>query len=144
MADRPDRTVIWRRGRLPAIAIGVLTGLLGGMGAFMYSRSGLLPGGIPGWIPTGIVAVAGVYTSLLVRDVRRSVTAMLVAFGVGIATLIAAWIAPLWLLPYAPPARDLLLPGLLQRAVTTAMSSYLLLFLGGFLTTMMVAGYLDW
>lgn len=144
MADRSVRQLArWRR-RLSPIAIGLLTGLLGGMGAFMYSRTGLLPGGLAGWMPTGIVALAGVYTYLLVRDVRRSVTAMLTAFGVGIATLIAAWVAPLWLLPYAPAARDLLLPGLLQRAVTTAMTSYLLLFLGGYLTTMMVAGYLDW
>lgn len=114
------------------------------MGAFMYTRTGLLPVPLDGWMMAGLVVVAGVYTYLLERDVRGSVTAMLVAFGVGIGMLILAWIAPLWLLPYPPAARDLILPGLLQRAVTAAMTAYLLLFLGGYLTTLMIAGYLDW
>jgi len=144
MADRPRLQSPGRRGRLGPIGVALLTGILSGMGAFMYSRAGLLPNPVPGWMPSAVVLLAGVYTFLLVRDIRGSVAAMLVASAIGIAILIAAWVAPLWLLPYPPAARDLLLPGLLQRAVTTAITTYLLLFLGGYLTTLMVAGYLDW
>lgn len=138
----PGWTAVPERGRFAVI--GTLTGVVGGMGAFMFTRSGLMPTPLAAWMAAAVVLLAGVFTYLLVPDVRGSVAAMLVSFGVGIATLILAWVAPLWLLPYPPAARDILLPGLLQRAAAAALSSYLLLFLGGYLTTLVIAGYLDW
>lgn len=144
MAEPPARAYPRLRGRARQAVIGSLTGIVGGMGAFMHTRAGLVPAALDGWSGPVVIVLAGVYTYLLLPDLRGSVAAMLLAFGVGIATLVLAWIAPLWLLPYPPAARDLLLPGLLQRAVTSALSVYLLLFLGGYLTTLLVAGYFDW
>lgn len=115
---------------------------MGGMAAFMLTQSSLTPDLMDGRLIAGIVVLAGVYTHLLVADVRASVTAMIVALGVGAATLVVAWTAPLWILPYAPGARDVLLPGLLQRALVSAMSTFLLLFLGSHLAALVVDGVL--
>lgn len=127
-----------------AIGVGAVTGVLGGMNAFMVSRAGLLPSPIDGAIALLLVLIAGVYTHLLVYTLKESVTAAIIGLGVGGVTLVTAWIAPLWLLQYPPGARDVLLPGLLQRAVTDAMSTLLIIYLCGYFATLTVGGYLDW
>lgn len=137
-------THAWGRLSPPmgTVVVGVATGTMAGMGAFMLTQSPLTPAPMDGRFAAVLVVLAGVYTHLLVEDIRRSVTAMIVALVVGAITLVAAWTAPLWILPYAPGARDVLLPGLLQRALASAMSTFLLLFLGSYLATLTVDGVL--
>lgn len=141
-AVSPDLRRLWVTAGRPLV-VGLATGVLGGMAAFMYTRRGLAPPG-PEWYPTALVVVAGAYTYLLAGGLKESVAAAIVGFFAGVGTLVAAWIAPLWLLPYSPFARALLLPSLLQRAVAGALSTYLLAYLGGYLAILSVAGYLDW
>ena len=139
----PERAARWPgpTGRwLAPVGVGVATGAMGGMAAFVLSRVALAPGPVDALAAGVLVALAGAYTHLLLLDLRASVTAMLVALGIGTATVVAAWVAPLWVLPYAPLARAVLLPPLLQRAVTAAMTTWLPLFLVGHLTTMVADG----
>lgn len=134
----------WARQSPPmgAVGAGIATGAMGGMAAFMLTQSALIPDPMDGRLAAGLVVLAGVYAHLLVEDVRESATAMIVALAVGAVTLVVAWTAPLWILPYAPGARDVLLPGLLQRALVSTMSTFLLLFLGSHLATLVIDGVL--
>lgn len=133
----------WLVARMRPVGVGLATGTLAGMGAFMGSHPGLTPPLVTGAVALGFVLVAGAYTHLLAVELRESITAALVALAAGGATVAAAWVAPLWWLQYPPGARAVILPGLLQRALSDAMATLLVVYLGGYFATVLVAGYWD-
>lgn len=135
-----------RLDRLRTLAVGVATGVVAGMGGFMYTREAFVPtvGPLAGaWYPSVLAALAGAFVYLLTPDARESIQAAIVGFLAGIATIVVAWMGPLWLLDYAPLARDVYIRQRLQLTVPGVVTTLVLVYWGGYLTTMLVAGYLD-
>ncbi|PSP75709.1 hypothetical protein BRC81_15100 [Halobacteriales archaeon QS_1_68_20] len=136
------------RSRLRTVGVGVGTGLVAGMGAFMYVRDELVPThGIPllpgpEWYPVVMMALAGIYVYLLTPDSRESIVAGLVGFLVAVSTLVAAVVVPLYVL-YPGPARGPLARQYLREAFPGLLNGLVLVYFGGYLTALLVLGYLD-
>jgi uncharacterized membrane protein len=136
----------WRRVRTPAV--GVAAGLVAGMGSYMSTRTAIVPDhGLPllpgaAWYPLVMVGLAGAYVYLLTPDSRESIVAALVGAMTAVATLVAAAIAPLWVL-YPPAARDVLIRTKLHDAVPGLLIGIVIVYFAGYLTTVLVLGYLD-
>lgn len=131
------------RRRLRLVGFGSATGVVAGMGSFMYIKAAYMPWGLDGTWALALVGLAGAYTHLLARDLADSIGLSLVAVAVGLAFHTVAWIAPLWMLPYPPLARDLLLPKMVGQAVTSGIFGYLVTFYVSYFAAILVAGYLD-
>ncbi|UPV99632.1 hypothetical protein M0R88_14050 [Halorussus gelatinilyticus] len=130
-------------GRLRPLALGTLTGVVAGMGEFMFLKEQFLP-----WVVTetwalALVAVAGAYTHFLAKDLAESITLSLVAMTVGLTVHVVAWIAPLWLLAYPPGARDLLLPKMVGEAIASGLPPYVITFYGSYFAALLLGGYLE-
>ncbi|WP_135851376.1 hypothetical protein [Halorussus salinus] len=129
--------------RLRLLALGTLTGVVAGMGSFMFLKNQYLP-----WVVTetwalALVGVAGAYTHFLADDLAESITLSLVAMAVGLAVHVVAWVAPLWLLGYPPFARDLLLPKMLGEALASGLPPYVVTFYGSYFGALLLGGYLE-
>lgn len=131
------------RERLRLLVFGSLTGVLAGMGSFMFIKAQYMPWGLGKAWALALVAVAGVYTHLLARDLAESVGLSLVAVAVGLTFHTVAWISPLWILSYPPFARGLLLPKMVGQALMSGVFGYLGTFYASYFTAILVAGYLD-
>lgn len=137
---------MWARVR--TVAVGVGTGLVAGMGAFMYVRNQITPShGLPilpgpDWYPVICVALAGAYVYLLTPDSRESIIAGLVGFFVGVATLVVAVALPVYVL-YPAPGQALVVRQYLYEALPGLLNALVLVYFGGYLTTLLVLGYLD-
>jgi hypothetical protein len=130
-------------GRLRLLVLGTVTGVVAGMGSFMFLKSQFLP-----WVVTetwalALVGLAGAYTHFLADDLAESITLSLVAVMVGLAVHVVAWIAPLWLLEYPPFARDLLLPQMIGKSLASGLPPYVLTFYGSYFTALLLGGYLE-
>ncbi len=141
-----DVSVAWQRLRTAAVGVG--TGLVAGMGAFMYVHDDLVPShGLPlvpgpAWYPVVMMALAGAYVYLLTPDSRESIVAALVGFTVAVSTLVAAVVVPLYVL-YPGPARGPLARQYLREAFPGFLNGLILVYFGGYLTALLVLGYLD-
>lgn len=131
------------RSRLRLLALASLTGMVAGMGSFMSIQYAFMPWGISQTWAYVVTALAGMYTHFLAKDLSESITLALLAFFIGIAVHVGAWIAPLWLIPYPPVARDLLLPQMLGRALVGNVFVYVVTFFGSYFGAVMVGGYFD-
>lgn len=131
------------RKRIRLLLVGSLTGAVAGMGSFMYIKKFFLPWGIQEAVPFALIALAGAYTHFLARDLADSISLSLVAVVVGFAVHVGAWVAPLWILPYPPIARGILLPKMAGEALTGAIFVYLLTFYGSYFAAVILWGYLD-
>lgn len=131
------------RARLRVVALASLIGVVAGMGSFMSIKYAFMPWDISQTWAYVVTALAGGYAHFLAKDLSESVTIALGAFFIGIAFHIGAWIAPLWLIPYPPIARDLLLPQMLGRALAGNVLVYVMTFLGSYFGAVIVGGYFD-
>ncbi|MFC4449789.1 hypothetical protein [Halorussus aquaticus] len=131
------------RTNLRLLALTLFTGSVAGMGAFMSVKHTLMPLGVSQTWAYVVMALGGAYNHLLARDLTESITLALGSFLVGLAFHVAVWIAPLWLLPYPPLARDVLLPKMLGQAIAGAIFTYLMTFFGAYFATVLVGGYLE-
>ena len=124
-----------------AVSVGLPSGVLAGLGAFLLSQPSLTPvaGTTP---PLALVALGGGFVPLLTDRLRRSVAAMLCAYATGIAVHLGAYVAPLWVLSYPPSARDLLLLRFLGEALTVVFQ-YTLAFFAAYLLVVTISGYLS-
>lgn len=124
-----------------AVSVGLPSGVLAGLGAFLLSQPSLTPvaGTTP---PLALVALGGGFVPLLTDRLRRSVAAMLCAYATGIAVHLGAYVAPLWVLSYPPSARDLLLPRFLGEALAVVFQ-YTLAFFAAYLLVVTISGYLS-
>lgn len=137
-----------RQGRLLALVEGwafvaVAVGMLAGMGSFLFAKGGLLPDGIAPWMAAAVVLFAGGAVPAFTDSLREGIRTALAGYVLGIATLTLAWVGPWWVLPFAPGARDLLLYTRLGQVAVHAISSLLLPYFTGYLTVLLVVGYLD-
>jgi len=130
------------------VLVGLASGLVGGMGAFMFSRAVLVPSfatafgrQTPGLVVT---ALAGMFAYLLARDGRESAKAMVVGLFVALATLITARISPAFLLPFPAPIRDLIIQDQLEYVAHTTFNVLLLIYWGGYLGALSLFGYFDY
>lgn len=132
----------WRpvRRLVATASVGISSGLLAGLGAYLLSQPTLRPVADT-TAPLALVALAGAYVAVLSDRLRSSVAAMICAFFVGIAVHIGTYLAPLWLLPYSPTARGLLLSSFLVEALVVVYFQYTLVFFVGYLTVVTVSGY---
>lgn len=131
------------RKRIRLLLLGSLTGVVAGMGTFMYIQNQFLPWGVERTWAFALIVIAGAYTHFLARDLADSISVSLVAIVVGFVVHVGAWIAPLWILPYPPIARSLLLPKMAGEALTGAIFVYILTFYGSYFAAVIVWGYLD-
>lgn len=129
--------------RFNLLVIGMLTGSVAGMGTFMFVNSRFMPFGLDGPWPLVIVGLGAMYTHLLAEDLAESAAVSIVAFAFGLAIHVGAWIAPLWILPFPPIARGLLLPKMAGEALLTGLLTYLMTFYGVYFGTVTVVGYFD-
>jgi hypothetical protein len=125
------------------VTAGVLTGLLAGLATFTYTQSDLFPE-YPQLLALGTLFLAGCYTRAFTNDMRGSVKALTVSWVVGIGVIVAGWVGPLWYLGYAPGARDLLIPPLLNTAFSHVIFTYFFIFTAGYLTVVSLMGWFDW
>lgn len=116
-------------------------GTVGGLATFVYNRADLMTANVDPRVALGLAALAGAFAHLLAADLRESIRLGLASFLVGGVVFTVAWVAPLWILPYTPAARDVLLPKMLGEAVTAAFLTYTAVFLGTYLATVCVDGY---
>ena len=123
------------------VSVGLPSGVLAGLGAFLLSQPSLTP--VAGTtLPLALVALGGGFVPLLTDRLRRSVAAMLCAYATGIAVHLGAYVAPLWVLSYPPSARDLLLPRFLGEALAVVFQ-YTLAFFAAYLLVVTISGYLS-
>jgi hypothetical protein len=133
---------VYRR-RLALIGKGVLVGLIGGMAAFTYSLSDLMAVSIDPTLVLVPLALTGMFAHLVAHDLHESIRVGLVGFFVGCVSLVVSWVAPLWLLPYTSGARDILLPKLTGTAIVAAIIVYGAVYLGAYLSTLIVGAYVS-
>lgn len=129
---------LWR-GWARVILIGSLTGIVGGMGTFTFTRMPLSPFDAS-WFPLILVALAGGYLHVLSKDMRTGTYAMLVGFFVGVAFNIAAWVAPVYILPYSDAVREVAVMAQVQQSLVSVFMIYSIIYLAGYLTVASVAG----
>ncbi|WP_458185394.1 hypothetical protein [Haladaptatus sp. NG-WS-4] len=130
-----------RRYQLAVLGKGFVSGGIAGLAAFVYNKSALMTTAIDPQLVLGLVALAGMYAHLLAHDLRESIHVGLVGFLFGSVTMVAAWIAPLWILPYSAGARDILLPKITGTAIVAATLVYASVYLAAYLTTLTVDAY---
>ncbi|WP_227354752.1 hypothetical protein [Haladaptatus salinisoli] len=130
-----------RRYRIAVLGKSLVSGGIAGLAAFTYSMSGLMTASLDPSFVLGLVALAGAYAHLLAHDLRESIRVGLMGFIFGGLTMVGVWIAPLWILPFASGARDILLPRVAGTAVVAALFVYAAVYLGAYLTTLTVDAY---
>ncbi|WP_433628135.1 hypothetical protein [Halomicrococcus sp. NG-SE-24] len=121
---------------------GVGTGLVAGMASFVYNMSDLMAVNVDPTLLLVITMLSGVFAHLLSKTLRESIRVGLVGYFSGGATIVAAWIAPLWMVPYSSGAREILLPKLAGEAVTAAFLVFTATFFGAYLAAVIVEAYL--
>ncbi|MFC7080636.1 hypothetical protein [Halorussus caseinilyticus] len=131
------------RERLRVLALGSLTGVVAGMGTFMFLQENFLPWGVTETWALGFVVAAGAYTHFLAADLSESIALSLVAVVVGLATNVVAWIGPLWILGYPRFARGLLLPKMVGEALASGLPTYLITFYAAYFGALTLGGYLE-
>lgn len=127
-------------GRLRLLFIGTLTGIVGGMGTFLFVNPEVIPLELGENWALFIISVAGIYTHVIAADLRESISVAIIASLVGIGVHMVASIAPLWILSYHPIALDILLPFMIGRAWTGGVVGSLAIFFGAYCATVLVDG----
>jgi len=129
---------LWR-GWTRVILVGSLTGIVGGMGTFTFTRMPLSPFDAA-WFPLILVAIGGGYLHVLSKDMRSGAYAMLVGFVVGMGFNIAAWVSPVYILPYSDAAQDIAVMAQLQQSLVSVVMIYSIIYLAGYLTVASISG----
>ncbi|WP_224447253.1 hypothetical protein [Haloprofundus salilacus] len=122
------------------VGIGVATGVLVALAAYVTNRAQMVSA-VPSWLPFAVGFLGGAYVQVLSRDLGESVRAFLVALVVGTACYLVAALAPLWILPYEPTVRDLLIRSILREEIANLVFASLIpqLFVG-YLAAVVVDG----
>jgi hypothetical protein len=151
--DRPERSWAGYSGerslldRYFVLVVGLCSGALGGMGAFMANQSALVPKVAPfvgrsGWA-LAVTALGGAFAFLLARDIRESVVGMLVGSAVALVVMTGATVFPVYALPFSSIGRGVIVQFRLGRLVPTVFGVLVLVYWGGYLTAVSVLGYFE-
>jgi len=129
------------------VVVGIASGAMGGMGSFMANQTSLVPKVVPfvsrsAWA-LGVTALGGAFAYLLARDVRESVVAMLVGSVAALAVMTLAVVFPAYALPFDTVGRGLIVQFRLGRLVPTVLGVLVLVYWGGYLTTLSLLGYFE-
>lgn len=116
-------------------------GALAGMGAFVYNSTQFLPADIDVRLMLVPMFAAGVFAHLFAPSLRRSARLGIAGFFVGLAVFVAAWLAPLLVLPFPYAAIDLLLPSMVGNVSAAAFLNYSPTYLGGYLLAVSVDAF---
>jgi hypothetical protein len=119
---------------------GLSIALLAGMGAFVYNATQFVPGETDVRLLLVPVFAAGAFAYLFADSLRASARLGLIGFFGGLVVFMGAWIAPLWILPYSPTARDILLPKMLGEG-GMAFIACSAAYLAGYLSTVSIAAF---
>lgn len=126
-----------------ATVIGLLTGIVGGLGTFVFSNADVSPvAGSPNLALLPVV-LSGVYVHLFAADLRESFTAAGVAFLVGAAVCIGAWVWPVYALGYTGVLAELVGAPRLRNGVVNVITVYLMVFGASYLTTLSVTAFTE-
>ncbi|WP_135829055.1 hypothetical protein [Halorussus halobius] len=130
-----------RAGRvlLQAGAVGVLAG----MGAFVYNSTQFLTFDVDARLLLAPMFAAGVFAHAFAPSLRESVRLGIAGFFAGLAVFVAAWLAPLFVLPFPDSAIDLLLPSMMGDVTSAAFLNYSPTYLGGYLLAVSVGAFLE-
>ena len=123
-----------------ALVVGSATGVVGGLGTFMVGNGEAFPLPESAWLALVPVALAGLYTHWLARDLRESFAAASVAFVVGCLVCIGAWLYPVYAMGYTGFLAELAGAPRLRDAVVDVFSVYLLLFGASYLAAITIDG----
>jgi hypothetical protein len=110
------------------------------MGAFVYNATQFVPGETDVRLLLVPVFAAGAFAYLFADSLRASARLGLIGFFGGLVVFMGAWIAPLWILPYSPTARDILLPKMLGEG-GMAFIACSAAYLAGYLSTVSIAAF---
>lgn len=123
--------------------VGVASGLVGGMGGFMFSQYVLMPTvpfvGPRTWA-LAVTALGGSFAFFLSRDARESAKAMIVGLGVGLLVLVLTRVGPIWLL-FPAAAWGPLIRIQLEPVARTVLIMLIVVYWGGYLTALLLWGY---
>lgn len=122
-------------------AKGLSIGLMAGMGAFVYNATQFLPTELDVRVLLVPVFAAGAFAHLFSSSLQESVRLGLAGFFGGLFVFLAAWIAPLWILPYSNTALDIMLPSMVGEAISAAFINWSPSYLGGYLLTVSAAAF---
>ncbi|WP_137287137.1 hypothetical protein [Halorussus salinisoli] len=140
-AETPDTRLDSLRRVGVFLLTGVAVGTLAGMGTFVYNATQFLSVETDVRLLLVPVVAAGSFAHLFASSLQRSIRLGLIGFFVGLFVFVGAWIAPLWILPYPPEARGVLLPKLVGDTMSAAFINYATAYLGGYLATVTVAAF---
>lgn len=89
------------RQRAVASAVGTATGVLGGMGAYLFVSAQFLPVAVRPPLFVGIALLAGVFASVLVPNLPDATLGVMVGGFVVMGVMAVCWVAPSLLSPWA-------------------------------------------
>lgn len=121
-------------------SVGVATGVLAAFGFYLHDRAAFVAVNLSA-APLLLVAGAGAYVHLFSPRLRQSIGSAILAFATGIAVYLLLRTAQLWVLSYAPAAREALLIGTLRRASAGLYIEFVIAYWSGYLLLVSVDGY---
>lgn len=126
-----------------AAIIGTLTGIVGGVGTFVFGNTDVSP--VVGQPNLALLAIvlSGVYVHLFAADLRESFTAAGIAFLTGAIVCIGAWLWPVHALGYTGVLAELVGAPRLRDGVVNVITVYLMVFGASYLTTLSVTAYTE-
>jgi len=126
----------WLVRAVRATVIGVATGVVAGLGTFVFGNSNVSPvAGSPN-LALAAIALAGAYAHLLAADLRESFTTAGVAFLVGSAVCIGAWLWPVYALGYTGVLAELVGAPRFRNGVVNVITIQLMVFTASYLATL--------
>jgi len=129
------------RTALATLGKGSAAGVTAGMATFVYVKQGLMTANVDPVLLLGITALCGVFSHLLSGTLRESIRVGMAGFFVGTVMFVGVWIAPLWVYPYSPLVRDVLLPAELGTAIVGALIVHAGAYFGGYLAAVTADAY---
>ncbi|WP_115862319.1 hypothetical protein [Halorussus litoreus] len=120
---------------------GVAIAVLAGMGAFVYNATQFLTFDLDSNLLLVPIFAAGSFAHLFASSLRESIRLGMFGIFGGLVVFVAAWIAPLWILPYSTAAIDIVLPSMIGEALSAAFLNWSPTYLGGYLLTLSVSAF---
>ncbi|MFB6300726.1 MAG: hypothetical protein ABEH65_10740 [Halobacteriales archaeon] len=113
--------------------IGIATGWVSGISAFVLIHPETMAYSEYAFYPLAFIVIAGAFAYLFADSLTESIYSILLCFLFGSTVFLTSQLAPLYILPYDPETRRVLMIPFLARAVTTAITKYIYYLLSGYM-----------